>query len=151
MEFNDIFKLDRAPVPVVCFRLGQGDNIQIPGSRDGEFWELPSGVDADSTSFLRLGQHWLDFFIKGDVLQVEPGEKLPAGFFDVAALRLPTGRAWIGYTHQLPGNQIVLRAGQSLTGALTYKLSQIEILGQVLRCFRGISTRVGQKQKHRIR
>ena len=151
MEFDDIFRLDRPPVPIIKFRLGQGDNLQVAGSCDGQFWEVPSGTDTDSTSFLRLGQPWLDFFIKGDVLQVEPGKELPAGFFDVAALRLLSGRVWVGYCHQLPGDQVVLRAGQSLAGASTYGVNQIEVLGQVIRCFRGVSTRVSQKQKHRIR
>lgn len=151
MEFDDIFKIDKAPVPIVEFQLGDGDNIQVPGSRDGEFWEVPSGADTDSTSFLRLGQPWLGFFKEGDIFQIEPSDKLSEGFFDVTAIRLPTGQVWVGYTHRLPGDQIVLRAGQTLTGAVTYGLSQVEVLGQVLRCFRGVSTSISQKQKHRIR
>ncbi len=145
MEFDGIFKIDKPPVPIVEFRLGHGDNIQIPGSCDGAFWEVPSGADTDSTSFLRLGQPWLGYFIKGDLLQVEPSEYLPQGFFDVAVLRLPSGKVWVGYCHQLPGNQIMLRTGQTLVGAVTYKLGQIEILGQVIRCFRGVTARVCRK------
>ncbi len=151
MEFDDIFKIDRPPVPIVEFRLGQGDNVQIPGSRDGEHWELPSGVDVDQTSFLKLGQPLLGFFLKGDVFQIEPSEYLTEKFFDIVALRLPTGQVWVGYTHQLPGNQIVLRTGQSLVGAVTYRLSQVEVLGQVIRCFRGVSARVRRKQRSGVR
>lgn len=150
MDFDDIFKTDRAPVPIVNFRLGVSSNLQVPGGRDGVFWELPSDTDIDQTSFLRLGQPWLGFFIKGDLLQIEPGERLPEGFFDVAALRLPSGRVWVGYTHILPGNQLLLRAGQTLAGTVTYGVNQIEVLGQAIRCFRGVTTSVGKRQKHRI-
>ena len=150
MDFDDIFKTDRAPVPIVNFRLGVSSNLQVPGGRDGVFWELPSDTDIDQTSFLRLGQPWLGFFIKGDIFQIEHSDRLSQGFFDLTALRLPSGRVWVGYCHELPGDQVTLRAGQTLAGAVTYRLSQVEILGQVLRCFRGVTTSVGKRQKHRI-
>lgn len=149
MEFNDIFRLTKPPVPIVEFRMGNGDNMQIPGSRDGEFWEVPLGVDTDSTSFLRLGQDWLEFFLKGDVFQIKSSDRLSEGFFDVAALRLPSGCVWIGYCHQLPDDQILLRTRQTLAGAVAYRLDQVQVLGQVIRCFRGVTARVGRKQKHR--
>ncbi len=147
MEFNDVFRLEKPPVPVIEFRLGQGDNVQIAGSRSDEYWELPFGVDVSETKFLKLNQTWLDFFMAGDILQVQPDDRMPGGFFDVVALRLPDSRVWVGHCHQLPGDLVLLRAGQTLAGALTYRLDQVEVLGRVLRCFRGVTTRVGRKQK----
>lgn len=145
MEFDGIFEINSPPVPIIKFRLGDCGNVKIPGGRNGQYWELPSGVDIDQTSFLRLGQPWLGFFAKGDIFQIEHGERLPQGFFDVMAVRLPSGRIWLGYVHKLPGDRVILRASETLTGALTYDLSQVEILGQVLRVFRGV-TRVKDKK-----